>query len=102
MDFEFGDSLSNTCTIKFSEINDKIHQFFPENSNELKQLRDYEKYLKQLINADMVFEIKNENISNPNEKRFEVKRIIKEKVSIEELKDFKEKLENGDNIKDDN
>lgn len=94
MEFEFTNSLNFKCIIKYEDITERIQIFFPIESNQIRQLKDFDRFINQLIHAELLNEIKIDS-SNLIERKFEIKRIIKDKISIEDLNQFKEELKNG-------
>ena len=73
-----------------SELKEQIGFFLPEKYNKVKFLSDLEKYIKKVEELGYL----KESGTSLNEKKYKIHKIIKEKVTIDILNDFKEKLEN--------
>jgi len=85
------DPVDFTVTEKYiteSELKEQIAFFLPENFNQVKLLNDLKKYID---NVEKLGYLK-ESGNSLNEKRYKVHKIIKEKVTLDIMNDFKEKL----------
>lgn len=71
-----------------SELKEQISFFLPEKYNKVKFLNDIEKYIKKAEELDY---LKESGISL-NEKKYKIHKIIKEKITLDILNEFKEKL----------
>ena len=71
-----------------NEIKDEIKLFLPDNYNKAKLEKDLDRYIQNVCDLGFLREIKRIN----GEIRFKIHRIIKEKVTIQDLDMFKEKL----------
>lgn len=86
------DPTDFTVTEKFiteSELKEQISFFLPEKFNKVKFLNDLKKYIE---NVEKLGYLK-EAGTTLNEKKYRVHKIIKEKVTLDILNEFKEKLE---------
>lgn len=76
--------------ISHTELRDEIELFLPEKYNKVKFLKDLDNYIKRVLELGYLKEIKNYE----GEARYKIHRIIKEKVTLDTLNEFKEKLKN--------
>ena len=71
-----------------SELKEQISFFLPEKYNKVKFLNDIEKYIKKVEELGYL----KESGTSFNEKKYKIHKIIKEKVTLDILNEFKEKL----------
>ena len=71
-----------------SELKEQISFFLPEKHNKVKFLSDIEKYVKKVEELGYL----KESGTSLNEKKYKIHKIIKEKVTLDILNEFKEKL----------
>jgi hypothetical protein len=91
-EFEIKDIDSRNLFVTHKEIKDRAELFFKEKSNKVKLLNKIDKYIKDVIDLGFLKEI-NKNKLFPDETLYEVKRIIKAKITNDKLEEFKKKLE---------
>ena len=72
-----------------NEIKDEIRLFLPEKYDKAKLEKDLDTYIQRVADWGFLKEIKRNN----DEVRYKIHRIIKEKVTLEDLDLFKKKLE---------
>lgn len=72
-----------------NEIKDEVKLFLPDNYNKAKLEKDLDRYIQNVCELGFLKEIKRNN----DEIRFKIHRIIKEKVTLQDLDTFKKKLE---------
>lgn len=70
-------------------LRDEIEIFLPEQYDKVKFLKELDRNILKIEELGYLKEIK----TNETEKKYKVHRIIKEKISLEMLKEFKENLE---------
>lgn len=70
------------------EIKNELELFLQEGYNRLKFERDLDKYIRQVADLGYLKEIS----KNDNETQYQIHRIIKEKVTLDALREFKEQL----------
>lgn len=75
--------------ITSNEIKDEVRLFLPENYNKVKLEKDLDTYIQRVAELGYLKEVKR----NGDDVRYKIHRIIKEKVTIEDLDLFKTKLE---------
>ena len=73
-----------------TEIKDEIELFLPEKYNRVKFMEDLNKYVKKAEELGFLKEAGKKE----NETKYQIHRIIKEKITLDMLQEFKEKLQN--------
>ena len=71
-----------------SELKEQISFFLPEKYNKVKFLKQLDSYVKNVIKLGYL----KESETNLNEKKYKIHKIIKEKVTLDTLNEFKENL----------
>lgn len=72
-----------------SEIKEEVELFLPEKFNRVKFVKELDGYIKKIVELGYLKEISKKD----NETRYQIHRIIKEKVTLDVLHEFKLKLE---------
>lgn len=72
-----------------NEIKDEVRLFLPQDYNRVKLEKDLDTYIQRVVDLGYLKEVKR----NGDEVRYKIHRIIKEKVTLEDLDAFKKKLE---------
>ena len=75
--------------ITSSELKDEVRLFMPEGFNKVKLEKDLDRYIQTVVDLGFLKEVKRSG----DEVRYRIHRIIKEKVTLEDLDMFKNKLE---------
>lgn len=89
---EFDSNPTQLATEKFitdSEIKDELELFLQEGYNKLKFQKDLDSYIKKAVDLGYLKEISKKE----NETKYQIHRIIKEKITLDILQDFKSKLQ---------
>ena len=89
---EFDSNPTQLATEKFitdAEIKDELELFLQEGNNKLKFQKDLDNYIKRVVELGYLKEISKKD----NETKYQIHRIIKEKITPDILKEFKTKLE---------
>lgn len=89
---EFDNNPTQLATEKFitdSEIKDELELFLQEGYNKLKFQKDLDSYIKRVAELGYLKEISKKD----NETKYQIHRIIKEKITLDILQDFKTKLQ---------
>lgn len=89
---EFDSNPTQIATEKFItdvEIKDELELFLPEKYNKVKFIKELEKYIKTAVELGYLKEISKRD----NETKYQIHRIIKEKITLDILQDFKTKLQ---------
>ncbi|MCB9033895.1 MAG: DUF4194 domain-containing protein [Chitinophagales bacterium] len=88
---EFDSNPTQLATEKFitdSEIKDELELFLPEKFNRVKFIKDLNKYISDAEKLGYLKEISKKD----NETKYQIHRIIKEKITLDILQDFQNKL----------
>ncbi len=72
-----------------SEIKEEVELFLQEGYNKLKFQNSLDKHIKSVVDLGYLKEVNKKE----NENKYQIKRIIKEKVTLDVLKEFKLKLQ---------
>lgn len=83
------ETQSTDRIITSNEIKDEVRLFLPHNYNKVKLEKDLDTYIQRVAELGFLKEVKRNN----DEVRYKIHRIIKEKVTLEDLDTFKKKLE---------
>lgn len=75
--------------ISDNEIKDEVELFLPEKYNRVRFLKELDSYIKKIVELGYLKEMQ----KNDNETKYQIQRIIKEKVTLDVLQEFKIKLE---------
>ncbi|MCD6367110.1 MAG: DUF4194 domain-containing protein [Bacteroidales bacterium] len=89
---EFDSNPTQLAKEKFitdSEIKDELELFLQEGYNKLKFQKDLDSYIKKAAELGYLKEIGKKE----NETKYQIHRIIKEKITLDILQDFKSKLQ---------
>tara|TARA_R110002124_G_scaffold80533_3_gene213116 strand:- start:5088 stop:5666 length:579 start_codon:yes stop_codon:yes gene_type:complete len=89
---EFDSNPMQLVTEKFitdTEIKDELELFLQEGYNKLKFQKDLNSYIKKAVELGYLKEISTKD----NETKYQIQRIIKEKITLDILQDFKTKLQ---------
>jgi len=91
-EFERNDTDSRNLYFTSRQFRERLEMFFKEKSNEVKFIRELNKYLNECEAWGFV-KVVNRHPSDPDENRYELRRIIKSRITLDELKYFKTLLE---------
>ena len=80
--------LATEKFITDSEIKDELELFLQEGYNKLKFQKDLDSYIKKVVDLGYLKEISKKN----NETKYQIHRVIKEKITLDILQDFQNKL----------
>ena len=80
----------NEKFISFQEIKDEIELFLPETYNKVKLMKDLEINIRRIVELGYLRESSRDDF----DAKYQIHRIIKEKISLDQLQEFKNKLEN--------
>ncbi|HCZ37524.1 MAG TPA: hypothetical protein DHV26_16515 [Cytophagales bacterium] len=88
---EFDSNPTQLSTEKFitdSEIKDELELFLPEKFNRVKFINDLNKYINGAVDLGYLKEISKKD----SQTKYQIHRIIKEKITLDILQDFKTRL----------
>lgn len=89
---EFDSNPTQLATEKFitnTEIKDELELFLPEKFNRVKFIKELDKYINAAVDLGYLKEINKKD----NEMKYQIHRIIKEKITLDILQDFKTRLQ---------
>jgi hypothetical protein len=90
-DFDIGDHLHNRCMVSHKQLKEDIELFFKEKPNVRKFLREIDKHIRRVVDYGF---LKIQTAGSQDEDNlYEIKRIIKAKVSSDQIEEFKRKME---------
>jgi hypothetical protein len=90
-EFDLGDTESRKCFITGQELREKIELFFPEPSNKVKLLEKLDRSIQSAVKLGFLKEVSPEG-TDSQEMRYEVRRIIKAKITNAKLEEIKQEL----------
>ena len=91
-EFESNDLETTNFYLTPKQFRDRLEMFFKEKTNELKFIKELNKHLESCEKMGFLKSV-NKHSSNPDEDLYEVRRIIKARITNEELVRFKQLLE---------
>lgn len=74
--------------VSADELKERIELFLPERFNRVKLLNEIDAYLNRIVNLGFLKVVKRDNVN-----LYQIHRVIKEKVTLDQLQDFKNKLQ---------
>lgn len=83
------DTHSTELFVSANEIKDEVRLFLPEKYNKVKLEKELDTHIRNVEKLGFLEEVR----SNGNDTRYRIHRIIKEKVTLDDLDLFKQKLE---------
>lgn len=95
-EFEINDTESRNLYIVHKEFRERIEIFFKETPNQVKLFKNLDSLIRDMIELDFLKRV-NEG-DTLQETLYEVRRIIKSKISSDQLETFKQQLINHVNI----
>jgi hypothetical protein len=90
-DFEINNVDQRNLYITHRQLKETIELFFKEKSNKVKLFAKFDSYIETIVGIGFLKVISNSE-SIKDETRYEVRRIIKAKITNDVLEDFKKKL----------
>lgn len=92
LEFEAGDLETANLYITPREFRNRIDLFFKEKANEMKFIRELNRHLDECVRMGFL-KLVHKTSSSPDEYRYEVKRILKARITNDELAALKQQLE---------
>lgn len=77
----------NPPILKRSELHEKLDPFFPASGNEVERAKEFDRIIQKVVEHGFLRDMRNEF--------FRVERIIKAKITVEDLKQIREKFQAG-------
>ena len=91
-EFEINNVDQKNLYITHKQLKDSIELFFKEKANKVKLLIRFDNYIETIVELGFLKRIGSSEVSK-DDTRYEVRRIIKAKVTNDVLEEFKKKLE---------
>lgn len=91
-DFEINNVDQRNLYINHKQLKENIELFFKEKANKVKMLLKFDTYIDSIVDIGFL-KILPGTYNSKDETRYEVRRIIKAKITNDVLEDFKKKLE---------
>lgn len=98
--FDTSQNQSSMLVLKESEIKERLAVFIREKTDQIKYYNKLDMYLNQLVNLTFLCELNNNTTSSAGDtpgaavdREFEVRRIIRAKINVGFLTEFKRKLQ---------
>lgn len=91
-DFEINNVDQRNLYITQKQLKDTIELFFKEKANKVKMLSKFDDYIQSVVKIGFLKDLPG-TYNSKDETRYEVRRIIKAKITNDVLEDFKKKLE---------
>ncbi|WP_291560275.1 DUF4194 domain-containing protein [Bacteroides sp.] len=87
-DSNMDELYSTECFVSADELRERIEIFLPERFNRVKLLSEIDTYINRIVSLGYLKLIKRDNVNT-----YQIHRIIKEKVTLDKLQEFKDKLQ---------
>ena len=87
-DSNMDELYSTECFVRADDLKERIEIFLPERFNRVKLLSEIDTYITRLVSLGYLKLIKRDNVNT-----YHIHRIIKEKVTLDKLQEFKDKLQ---------
>ena len=87
-DSNMDELYSTECFVRADDLKERIEIFLPERFNRVKLLSEIDTYIIRLVSLGYLKLIKRDNVNT-----YQIHRIIKEKVTLDKLQEFKDKLQ---------
>ena len=87
-DSNMDELYSTECFVRADDLKERIEIFLPERFNRVKLLSEIDTYITRLVSLGYLKLLKRDNVNT-----YQIHRIIKEKVTLDKLQEFKDKLQ---------
>lgn len=88
---ELKEAAAPACFVSHSQIRDELELYFKDTPNKVKLLRQLDRYIKQILDLGFLKIVHDSPV--PNDRQYELKRIIKAKITADVLEDIRRKME---------
>lgn len=92
-EFDLKDTDSRKLFVSKGDLKNEIELFFPVGTNRSRLLERLDTYIKNVKDLGYIQQIGKEDPQDPDRARFEVKRIIRARITNDELEEIRKKLE---------
>jgi len=104
--FDTSQNQSSICVLKESDIKERLSVFIKEKADQIKYYKNLDIYLNQLISLSFLKELNLQTqkaTSSQNvDREFEVRRIIRAKINVDFIEEFKRKLQEANGTQSSN
>lgn len=90
-EFEVSDTDTHNLYITHKALRERMELFFKEKSNQMKLLKELDRYIDDIIKLGFL-KIVRKSDSSRDETQYEVRRIIKAKITNDKLEEFRNQL----------
>lgn len=90
-EFELDMTGNPILFVSHKDLRDRIEVFFKEQSNKVKLLRELDRYIRDMVKFGFLKPVSSENETD-EVVTYEVRRIIKSRITSDKLEEFKNKL----------
>lgn len=90
-DYETQDTTSPACFVAHRKIRDELELYFKDTPNKVKLLRQLDRYIRQLVELGFLRLVQDH--AEADERQYEIRRIIKAKITSDVLEDIRRNLE---------
>jgi len=90
-EFEVSDTDTRNLYITHKALRERMELFFKEKSNQMKLLKELDRYIEDIIRLGFL-KIVRKTDSSRDETQYEVRRIIKAKITNDKLEEFRNRL----------
>ena len=87
-DSNMDELYSTECFVSADELRERIVILLPERFNRVKLISEIDTYINRIVSLGYLKLIKRDNVNT-----YQIHRIIKEKVTLDKLQEFKDKLQ---------
>jgi len=91
-DFEVGNTDQRNLYISHKRLREEFEIFFKEQAHKVKMLKELDRYIEQAENLEFL-KITDKDTKVKDEIQYEVRRVIKAKITNDRLEEFKRKLQ---------
>lgn len=90
-EFEQDVTGNNNLYVTHKDFRDRIEIFFKDQSNKVKLIRELDRYIRDMVKFGFLKPVSAE-VETPDMAQYEVRRIIKSRITSDKLEEFKNKL----------
>lgn len=90
-EFEVSDTDTRNLYVSHKALRERMELFFKEKSNQMKLFRELDRYIDEIVRLGFLKVIR-KNDASRDETQYEVRRIIKAKITNDKLEEFRNKL----------
>lgn len=92
-EFEVSDTDTRNLYVTHKALRERVELFFKEKSNQMKLFRELDRYIDEIVRLGFLKVVRKAETSR-DETQYEVRRIIKAKITNDKLEEFRNKLKN--------